>query len=428
MNNNMRFADLTTIGVGGTIARFIEPTSRVGVIEAVEDADSRGLPLCVLGGGSNLLVGDQPFEGVVVRDARRAITVPDEAAPVENGERVAHINAEAGCNWDDLVAFCVDLGLAGVEGLSGIPGTVGASVVQNIGAYGQEVGSCVESVEVWDRERKVTRHLSAKEMNFGYRSSELKNSMYQRPGVPSLDFFPTPQYVVLSVTFLLTHSATARVEHGQLAAALGVQLHEFMRIRDIRNAVLSVRAAKGMLEDAQRYSLPAMHGTKRLENIELALFAQNSAVARNLGGSNAQDSGVGKSVNERKLNVDIRNRHSCGSFFMNPQLTVEQAKQLPQEAPRFAVTLDNGDEGVKTSAAWLIDHAGFHKGFFAQEYPTAGLSSQHTLALINRDNATSDDIVSLATIIRSGVERTFGITLVPEPVCIGIDFDKGQQL
>ena len=165
------FAELTTIGVGGPIARFIEPTTRVGVIEAIEEADAKGLPLCVIGGGSNMLVSDAPFPGVVVRDARRAITVPDEAAPVEGGDRTVHVNAEAGCNWDDFVAFTVQLGLEGVEGLSGIPGTVGASVVQNIGAYGQEVGASVESVEVWDRRDKRTTDLTAQDLKFGYRSS-----------------------------------------------------------------------------------------------------------------------------------------------------------------------------------------------------------------------------------------------------------------
>ena len=154
------FADITTMGVGGPIAHFIEPTTRVGLIEAVEEADSKGLPLVVVGGGSNLLVSDKPFDGVVVRDARRLITVPDEAAPVEGEDRTVHVNAEAGANWDDFVAFTVELGLEGVEGLSGIPGTVGASVVQNIGAYGQEVATSVESVEVWDRDTETTRDLT----------------------------------------------------------------------------------------------------------------------------------------------------------------------------------------------------------------------------------------------------------------------------
>ena len=179
------FAELTTIGVGGPIARFIEPTTRVGVIEAVEEADAKGLPLCVIGGGSNMLVSDTPFPGIVVRDARRAITVPDEAAPVEGGDRTVHINAEAGCNWDDFVAFTVELGLEGVEGLSGIPGTVGASVVQNIGAYGQEVGASVESVEVWDRKDKRTVELTPDDLRFGYRSSALKSSMYAAPATPA---------------------------------------------------------------------------------------------------------------------------------------------------------------------------------------------------------------------------------------------------
>ena len=179
------FADITTMGVGGPIAHFIEPTTRVGLIEAVEEADSKGLPLVVVGGGSNLLVSDKPFDGVVVRDARRLITVPDEAAPVEGEDRTVHVNAEAGANWDDFVAFTVELGLEGVEGLSGIPGTVGASVVQNIGAYGQEVATSVESVEVWDRDTKTTRDLTPADLRFGYRYSALKASMYAGPGQPA---------------------------------------------------------------------------------------------------------------------------------------------------------------------------------------------------------------------------------------------------
>ena len=165
------FAELTTMDVGGYIERFVEPTTRVALIEEVEDADSKGIPLCVIGGGSNMLASDDEFHGVVIRDARRNIIVPDEAAPVEGGDYTVHVNAEAGVNWDDLVQFCVERGLEGLEGLSGIPGTVGASVVQNIGAYGQEVASAVESVEVWDREEKKTLDMSNVDMQFGYRFS-----------------------------------------------------------------------------------------------------------------------------------------------------------------------------------------------------------------------------------------------------------------
>lgn len=145
----------------------------------------------MIGGGSNMLVSDTPFEGVVVRDARRSISVLDEAAPVEDDGRVVHVNAEAGCNWDDFVDYCVRLGLEGVEGLSGIPGTVGASVVQNIGAYGQEVATSVDSVEVWDRKERAVKALRNDQLAFGYRMSALKASMYSAPATPAAEFFPT---------------------------------------------------------------------------------------------------------------------------------------------------------------------------------------------------------------------------------------------
>ena len=387
------FADITTIAVGGEIDRFVEPTTRVGVIEAVEEADAKGLPLFVIGGGSNVLVSDEPFHGVVVRDARRAITVPDEAAPVEGDDRTVHVNAEAGCNWDDFVDYCVRLGLEGVEGLSGIPGTVGASVVQNIGAYGQDVASSVESVEVWDRKDKAVKNLHADELRFGYRMSALKASMYQAPAVPAGEFFPTPRYVVLSVTFALRHSSTGVVGYGQLAKALGVEVGDRMDTKEIRDAVLRVRAAKGMLEDATRYTRLAMQGTKKATLVATALRAQND--------------------------TPDANRHSCGSFFMNPILTVEQAAMLPPEAPRFEAVLPNGEPGVKTSAAWLIDHAGFHKGYTVDDDAKAGLSTLHTLALTNRGQAGSQDIAKLAKTVQDGVEHTFGVRLVPEPVVVG---------
>lgn len=387
------FADITTIAVGGEIDRFVEPTARVGVIEAVEEADAKGLPLFVIGGGSNVLVSDEPFHGVVVRDARRAITVPDEAAPVEGDDRTVHVNAEAGCNWDDFVDCCVRLGLEGVEGLSGIPGTVGASVVQNIGAYGQDVATSVESVEVWDRKDKAVKNLHADELRFGYRMSALKASMYQAPAVPAGEFFPTPRYVVLSVTFALRHSSTGVVGYGQLAKALGVEVGDRMDTKEIRDAVLRVRAAKGMLEDATRYTRLAMQGTKKATLVATALRAQND--------------------------TPDANRHSCGSFFMNPILTAEQAAMLPPEAPRFEAVLPNGEPGIKTSAAWLIDHAGFHKGYTVDDDAKAGLSTLHTLALTNRGQAGSQDIAKLAKTVQDGVEHTFGVRLVPEPVVVG---------
>lgn len=417
-SDNPTFANLTTIGVGGSIARFVEPTSRVAVIEAVEDADCAGLPLCVIGGGSNMLVGDEPFNGVVVRDARREICVLDEAAPgidgvdKTSGDFLVHVSAEAGCNWDDFVSHTIELGLQGVEALSGIPGTVGASVVQNIGAYGAEVAQSVESVEVWDRKDKTTFYMNLADLKFGYRTSVLKKSMYKAPGVAADCFFPTPRYVVLSVTFCLKHSKTGVVAHSQLAHALGVQVGDRMETSKIRREVLRVRASKGMLEDAMRYANKWMCYAKSENGVESSIRLQNEDYV--CGDLQEGDS-------------KYADRHSCGSFFMNPILTKSQADLLPEDAPRFDATLPDGSKGVKTSAAWLIDHAGFHKGFrLAQsdgEKSKAGLSSLHTLALTNRSCAKCADIVDLARKIIEGVYDSFGVKLVPEPVLIGVSVD-----
>lgn len=417
-SDNPTFADLTTIGVGGSIARFVEPNSRVAVIEAVEDADCAGLPLCVIGGGSNMLVSDESFNGVVVRDARREICVLDEAAPSEDGvdkdsgDCLVHVSAEAGCNWDDFVSHTIQLGLEGVEALSGIPGTVGASVVQNIGAYGSEVAKSVESVEVWDRKDKTTFYIGLKDLKFGYRTSVLKQSMYRAPGVPADCFFPTPRYVVLSVTFCLKHSKTGIVAHSQLAHALGVQVGDRMGTSKIRREVLRVRASKGMLEDAMRYANKWMCYAKNEGGVESAISLQN------------EDYVCGDLLDGDSKYAD---RHSCGSFFMNPILTESQAELLPEDAPRFDATLPDGSKGIKTSAAWLIDHSGFHKGFRLTQNDgiksEAGLSSLHTLALTNRNNAKCKDIVDLARKIIDGVYDSFGVKLVPEPVLIGINLD-----
>ncbi|WP_418969671.1 UDP-N-acetylmuramate dehydrogenase [Alloscardovia omnicolens] len=393
--NTPRFADITTMGVGGHIAEFIEPDSRPGFLEAIIMADVSGKALCVIGGGSNMLVSDDDFDGVVVRDARRQISVLDEAAPVEEGAApLTSVSATAGVHWDDFVDYCVRMGLAGVEALSGIPGTVGASVVQNIGAYGQEVGSVVSSVEVWDRETQTVRTLLPEELNFSYRHSLLKNSMYTA-GAHSepTKYFPSPRYIVLEVTFTLMHSSTNTVDMAQLARSLDVEVGERFHIADIRRAVLDIREAKGVLEDTQRYANPWMQGTT--------------------------DNGV---INGSSEETD-RDKWSCGSFFMNPIISTEQAERLPDDAPRFSAHDPEGNPAVKTSAAWLIQHAGFAPGYRVSSNSQASLSSKHTLVLTNRGAAQTSDIVELARTIRDGVERTFGIRLVPEPVFIGVELD-----
>lgn len=445
----LRLADLTTVGVGGVMKRFVEPRTRQEFIDAVRDADDAGLPLLVIGGGSNLLVADEPFDGVVVRDARREVHRLGEGADAADGANTQTaqevlLRADAGVNWDDFVTSCVNGGFSGIEGLSGVPGTVGASVVQNIGAYGQEVAQCVHSVEAWDRQTSRMVTLTHDDMHFGYRTSALKSSMYEAAGVPAKRFFPTPRYVVVSVTFVLCRSVNGVVAMGQLAKALGVEVGCTMPLDAIREAVLQVRAGKGMLEDPLRYGTPAMRGVRRPQNVAEAMKQRAVQASRSV----ALNQGAGTRINERteaahvararadggnanraEMDQPDMNRHSCGSFFMNPVLSTTTAAALPADAPRFDVTLPDGTAGVKTSAAWLIDHAGFHKGFAVRPGAAAGLSTLHTLALTNRGGAKASDIAELARTIADGVAAAFGVRLVPEPVVVGMDLmtpDRAQ--
>jgi UDP-N-acetylmuramate dehydrogenase len=435
----LRLADLTTVGVGGEVTRFIEPKTVQEFVDAVCDADDRGLPLLVIGGGSNLLVSDEPFEGIVVRDARSEITMLDQGSAAFGGARTVRdaneidgpgtaggiampsgevkpaeavlLRADAGVNWDDFVAYCVNNDFAGIEGLSGVPGTVGASVVQNIGAYGQEVAQCVRSVQAWDRQTRHMVDLAHDDLRFGYRASALKSSMYEATGAPDGRFFPTPRYVVVSVTLALRRSADGIVAMGQLAKALGVEVGSSRPLGAIRKAVLRVRADKGMLEDPLRYDGVAMQGARQARNVAAAVREQVVQASR---GSLTEDG-------HDESDWDDVNRHSCGSFFMNPILSPAEASALPAGAPRFDVTLPDGTTGVKTSAAWLIDHAGFQKGFMVRPGAPAGLSTAHTLALTNRGGAKASDIAELARVVQRGVERAFGVKLVPEPVVVGMD-------
>ena len=470
MSVSPRFADITTIGVGGAIAHFVEAHSRDEFINAVCFADDEKLPLLVIGGGSNLLISDENFPGVVVRDARHAIHIlgsdsgDAKADAIGDANSDSHaapaltIRADAGVRWDAFVAFAVSHGLSGIEALSGIPGTVGASVVQNIGAYGQEVSTSVKEVEVWDRKTTSTKHLTASEMGFGYRMSALKESMYTAPAQPADRYFPTPRYIVLSVTFTLTCQSYGVVNYSQLARALDSEVGAHMPIEQMRRMVLRVRAGKGMVEDATRYKNQWMRTLLQPIDVDDAdnLLASFKLSAQDYQSANSpaapqQSDAASEGAAERENGaVDVKlqdvdeqlvlsgipssaeisgqptyDRHSCGSFFMNPILSVEDAEKLPEDAPRFAASMPGTEEeGVKTSAAWLIDHAGFHKGFTGTA-PQASLSTLHTLALTNRGEASSEDVRSLARIIQEGVQKRFGIWLVPEPVCVGVDLAQG---
>ncbi|GGU10972.1 UDP-N-acetylmuramate dehydrogenase [Nocardioides albus] len=332
-------SDHTTFHLGGPAAEFVTATTAAEIIEAVTAADAAAKDVLVLGGGSNLVVADAGFPGTVIKLATTGVA----AETVEGGVLVT---VAAGETWDDFVTTAVDKGWSGVEALSGIPGSVGATPIQNVGAYGQDVSQTITSVKVLDRELREVRSFTAGECGFGYRWSRFK----ERPG----------RYVVLEVTFrLATDGETGSpIAYAQLAGALGVEQGTRVPSKQIREAVLSLRRSKGMVIDE------ADHDT-----------------------------------------------WSAGSFFTNPVVA-------PEDVPEGAPAYPQPDGTVKTSAAWLIDHAGFKKGHGNQR---VSLSTKHTLALTNRGEGTTEDLLALAREVRDGVEAAYGIVLVNEPVMLGVE-------
>jgi UDP-N-acetylmuramate dehydrogenase len=328
--------------VGGPAARFQQASTTDELVDAVSRADADGTPVLLVGGGSNLLIGDAGFDGLVVQVATRGIT--RQSVDYCGG---AEVVVAAGEPWDGFVAEAVDSGWIGVEALSGIPGSAGATPVQNVGAYGQEVADSVATVRTWDRATGRIRTLAAAECEFGYRDSLFKRERF-RGG---------PRYVVLEVGFqLVVADRSEPVKYAELARTLGVAIGDRVPPADLRTAVLGLRRGKGMVLDG------ADHDT-----------------------------------------------WSAGSFFTNPVLPAAEAALLPAEAPRWPTA----DGRVKTSAAWLIDHAGFTKGYGLPG--PASLSTKHTLALTNRGSARAADLLALAREVRDGVQTAFGVQLVPEP-------------
>jgi UDP-N-acetylmuramate dehydrogenase len=341
-----RLADHTTLRVGGPAKRWIEPETEADLIDVVRSADEAGVPLLVLGGGSNVVVADEGFDGTVVHTGRlRGVHTEDVAAC--SG---AFLNVAAGEPWDAFVATTVADEQVGIEALSGIPGLVGATPIQNVGAYGQEVSQTIARVRVYDRAEKGVVTRSAVECHFGYRSSLFK-------AVPD-------RFVVLSVSFQFRLGTLSMpIRYAELARTLGVEPGARAPLADVRAAVLDLRRGKGMVLDAED------HDT-----------------------------------------------WSAGSFFTNPVVDAAVAGALPAEAPRFP----QPDGRTKTSAAWLIEHAGFSRGYGSG---LARLSTRHALAITNRGGATAAAVVALAREIRDGVAEAYGIWLVPEPVLVGTSLE-----
>lgn len=355
---DVALADLTTLRLGGPARRLVETATPEEIVDAVRSADTAGEPVFVLGGGSNVVVADEGFGGTVVRILSRGVTV--ESCDSCSG---AFVRIAAGEDWDGIVRRALAEGWIGVEALSGIPGLAGAAPIQNVGAYGQEIADTLARVLVWDRARSARRTLAAADCGFGYRTSVFKRE--------------PERYVVLEVALQLRlGDLGAPVRYAELARVLGVEVGDRVPAARVREAVLELRQGKGMVLD------PA-----------------------------------------------DRDTWSAGSFFTNPIVPAPQAARLPAEAPRWPVEGSAGQgagsagqgadatgERVKLSAAWLIEHAGYGKGYGTGP---ARLSTKHTLALTNRGDATAADLLALAREIRDGVRERFGIELVNEPVLLG---------
>jgi UDP-N-acetylmuramate dehydrogenase len=366
---------LTTLRTGGEPARLVEAHSAVELVDALREVWATGEPWFVLGGGSNIFVGDEPFDGTVIRIRSTGI----EEFPGSHDGTV-RLRVQAGHDWDALVAETVERGWAGIEAMSGIPGSVGAAPVQNIGAYGQEIVQSLVEVELVDEATGDVSVVPAADLGLGFRTSVLK----QHYGS-----VPERSAVILSVTLELERvGAHERPIVGeQLRSALGLDATDAVSLRWIRDHVLATRARKGMVLDAED-----------------------------------------------------PDTWSAGSFFQNAVVSEAFARTLPAACPKWPMSpvLDPvtviplaAFDGilppppverreVKVSAAWLIENAGLARGF---RFPRsrAGLSTKHTLALTNRGEATAAEIAELARFVQNRVASEFGLVLQPEPVLVGVE-------
>jgi UDP-N-acetylmuramate dehydrogenase len=338
-------ADFTTLRLGGAPRRLTTATHRDEIVQSIREAARQAEPLLILAGGSNVVIGDAGFPGTALLVRSRGVRVV-----AEDTETVT-LRVEAGEPWDELVAATVEAGLAGLECLSGIPGSAGATPIQNVGAYGQEVAETVAAVEVYDRVHGETGRIPAGDCGFAYRSSVFRHS---------------DRWTVLAVDFRLTRSHLCTpVRYAELARALGVEVGSRVPLAEARTTVRALRAGKGMV-----------------------------------------------------LDPDDPDTRSVGSFFTNPVLDTAGYELLRDRAVGLGEPPAWPGPGkvVKVSAAWLIDRAGFAKGYRGAE--GVAISSKHTLALTNPGGASTAALIDLARRIRDGVHGRFGVTLHPEPVLI----------
>jgi UDP-N-acetylmuramate dehydrogenase len=354
IQENVPLSPLTTLRIGGPARFFAEARHEEEMLAALSFAEQRRLPLFILGGGSNALVADEGFPGLVVHVALKGVTWRDE------GDEV-FVTAQAGEDWDEFVGRCVERDLAGVECLSGIPGSVGGTPVQNVGAYGQEVSETIISVRAFDRLAREFTELSNEQCQFGYRASVFNTTARDR-------------YVVTAVNYALRL-------HGEPAIRYPDLKNFFSNVSTTPSLALTREAVRGIR--AQKAMLITPDGP----------------------------------ANNPADNPDYR---SAGSFFKNPILTsgeFDRIKETAEQIPNFPA----GDGKLKVPAAWLIERAGFYKGY---NRGRVGISSKHTRAIVNRGGATAVEVIGLMKEIQDRVAEKFGVALTPEPVFVG--FDNGN--
>ncbi len=408
VREQVKLSGFTTLGLGGPARRFVVAGTDEEIIAAVRDADQHGEPLLVLGGGSNLVISDNGFPGTVIQVATKGIQPmtgrdaagPDPAGPDETGPGQAEPGAPvtlavaAGEEWDTVVASCVAAGLAGLECLSGIPGLTGATPIQNVGAYGQEVADTISRVRAYDRATDAVVDLAARDCGFGYRTSAFKQGITP-PAV-------TGRFVVLGVTFQLISDPLSRpVRYAELASALGLD---------------APRADQG----GPGKGGPGMGGPGEGGG-RAPLGVVRSAVLRLRRGKGMV------------LDPGDPDSRSAGSFFTNPVLDAVQfaaLRRVVDERSGPGVPIPQFPAGpgqVKVPAAWRVGQAGVTQGHQGggrggggRPGPAAHISTKHTLALVNPGGASTADVVALAREIRDRVRDIFGVELASEPVLVGV--------
>jgi UDP-N-acetylmuramate dehydrogenase len=353
LRTDVSLAEMTTLGLGGAARLFVEATDEATVLRALAWAKERGVPWALLGGGSNVIVPDEGVDGLVVRVATKGLR-EDRDGDGRAGMRVA-----AGEAWDDFVGHCCARGLTGVECLSGIPGSVGATLVQNVGAYGQDVSQTFVRARVLDPDTLGMREISPAECRFAYRASAFKDPED-----------PLSRAVILELQFALARGEVSRIAYPELARALSRAHEGAAGPADVRRVVLSLRAEKSMV-----------------------------------------------------LSPTDPNRRSVGSFFTNPVVSSDLAARVGERAvergllpsseglPQWAA----GDGRVKLSAAWLIERAGFARGY---REGNVGISSRHALALVHHGGGSARELLAFAERITDGVRAAWGVALEREPVVL----------